>query len=527
MDPVVTKQWLALRLPFLPLEVFGFSPDDTGPVIVTDRQEVVCTNRAASEAGIHIHMPASTAQLLVECQQLERDIRLEKTALHQLADCLYAYTPYIEKHPPRPRGDAGLCVEVSRSLKLFRGLPRMLTQIRQDLTASGYHYCLGLGHTRFSAWLLSLQSHSADTTANSPDNSIPRESTITRENTIAALASQPLAHLALCPQKNLADKKMGAFIDALEKSGFDTLGDLIRQVQQQSLASFRKRWGQEFATFLESVFDMDGLLQQPGLFASPLPLYTPEEFFYHSLQFDYPVTNTEQLQQPMEILLQALSDYLVSRQLQCQTIRWQLFDIHHNRYCLDVFSSQPQSRWQLLYELTRIQLENQPLPFEVDTLELICRQTDPLQSASQALAFNGHNRSRQEQDFAVTTARLSARLGEQALFKIAYNDSHIPELSNRRVSINSAPDNTLPAAQQQAVRPSWLFESPLPVVEKNQGLFWRGKLELLQGPERIEGQWWDNASARDYFVARRDDNLRVWLYYDLLKKNWFIQGVFA
>jgi protein ImuB len=50
---------------------------------------------------------------------------------------------------------------------------------------------------------------------------------------------------------------------------------------------------------------------------------------------------------------------------------------------------------------------------------------------------------------------------------------------------------------------------------------------LIAGPERIQGQWWNEPSARDYFIGLRQDQQRLWLFWDLHKQQWFVQGIFA
>jgi protein ImuB len=56
-----------------------------------------------------------------------------------------------------------------------------------------------------------------------------------------------------------------------------------------------------------------------------------------------------------------------------------------------------------------------------------------------------------------------------------------------------------------------------------------GPLELLAGPERIESGWWDGGDvARDYFVARMQNEALVWIYREWRGAGgWYLHGVFA
>jgi protein ImuB len=51
---------------------------------------------------------------------------------------------------------------------------------------------------------------------------------------------------------------------------------------------------------------------------------------------------------------------------------------------------------------------------------------------------------------------------------------------------------------------------------------------LLSGPERIESGWWDGGDVtRDYYVARAVDGARLWVFQDLARGEWYLQGLWA
>src|SRR5690606_10835514 len=131
------------------------------------------------------------------------------------------------------------------------------------------------------------------------------------------------------------------------------------------------------------------------------------------------------------------------------------------------------------------------------------------------------------QDCAHAIAKLKARLGESAVYKISYQDARLPEHTNRTIGTSEKSFQVLSATQEQGLRPTWLFSTPAPIEHRGDRLYWRGYLSLLTAPERIVGDWWEESVVRDYFLARRQDNLRVWIYMDLHTKQWFVHGVFA
>lgn len=496
-----SRLWLALRLPDLPLVSFPVHPKEQA-VCVLEKQRVTYANRAAFEAGVDIGMDATTARLLSDCITYQRDIQREQEYLDQLAAYLYAFTPYVHIQRSDIIPDSGLLLEISRCLKLFGGLKKLCDKIASAMADTPTAY--GLAHTEDGAWLLSYDNHSISGDENSADF-------------ISRLNHVPIGRLFDWPDE----------VEVLKRTGFNTLGDISRQIDMQSISGIKKRLGQDFSEFITRLFGIEHNFQQTALFKKPVQTYQPKEFFFDAMQFDYPIIQIEQLHTPLEKMLQQLGEFLRERKLACQKIEWRMFDIYQNGHHLSVHCAIPQNTWNLFYDLILIQLENQQLPFAVDAIELTCQHLQKWQEHNQSLDFSDRrSKSLGSNDLALLEGKLKARLGEQAFFKVSYKDNHIPELACEKVAIFAPANQELPAVHQYALRPTWLFETPLP-AKKQRALFWRGTLELLVGPERIEGQWWANTTARDYYIARREDGLRVWVYRDISSGDWFVQGIFS
>lgn len=495
------RLWLALRLPELPLMSFQVHPAEQS-VCVVEKRRVICANKAALNAGVHTGMDATSAQLISSCITYQRARIQEQNYLDQLAEHLYVFTPYIQIFRSVTVPDSGLLLELSRCLMLFNGLENICEKIKVKL--ADISIAQGLAHTAEGAWLLSYECHAINRDAN-------------REAFIEQLNRVPIERLYDWPSA----------VEALKRTGFHILGDISRQIERQSISGIKKRLGQDFAEFITRIFAIDQKFQQPALFTKPIQTYQPKEIFFDTLQFDYPVIQIDQLHAPLERMLKNLEEFLRKRKLSCQQVKWRLFDIHHKFHCIAVHCATPQNTSKLFYDLSLIQLENQQLPFAVDTIELTCQHLQKWQEENQTLNFSGsRNRRSGSHDLALLEGKLKARLGGHATYKVSYQDSHIPEKTYEKLPVFAHANQQLPPAHQYTIRPSWLFETPFPV--KNQRiLFWGGTLELLAGPERIEGQWWINPTARDYYVARREDGLRVWVYRDLSNDHWFVHGIFA
>jgi len=513
--------WLAIRLPALPLQCHGLSVDSGEPVIVSDYRHVCTATEAAVDQGIELGMPVSTARLLSNARVIERDRSREQQYRTRLAEVLYAFTPHIEPCVLSGKSwadQSGLLLELSTCLRLFAGIEPLLQRIDAALQQQGpASYRAGLAPTGKAAWLLSWHHQATDNPMATALGLWAGGQWLTR------LRELPVCLLREFPKA----------VETLQKTGFATLGDVLRQLESGSLAAFRKRLGREFADYLGDLLAIDDQLQQHALFSKPVSSFQPLETFAEQIQFDYPVTQVELLRAPLTLLLQSLTTWLVHRQQQCQTLCWHFYDIHKHHHTLPVACTGVYSRWQLAFDLTLIQLEQQPLPFEVDVLALTVTETTPAAPPNAAMRLAGSaagSDSRQAIDpdqLAITLGRLNARLGEQALFRVGCRDANIPEQAAATLAVGETPAQYLRGDHAGAPRPQWLLNPPVAIGTREEALHWRGKIELQQGPERIEGNWWQEPVARDYYIARRQDNVRLWVYRDLHRQQWYVQGIFS
>lgn len=500
-----SRLWLALRLYKLPLEALDIQQSELQTIGVTDMQCIIYANEPAIAAGVHFGMDATTARLLSQCEIYARKPEQEKQVLDDLSEKLYQFTPYLEIYQCQYLPHSGLLLELSSCLQLFSGLQSLTARIFNFLQSTPYSFKYGLAHTAKAAWLLSFQDH-------------PILGSETQAIFYERLKKLPIQLLHDFP----------TVVDALEKTGFSVLEDIIRQINVQNISSIKTRFGSDFAEAISDIFSFGKNLQQQSLFIKPLPTYNPLEFYSENIQFDYPITQNDQLYYPIEILLQKLSDYLRKRQLETQHIEWLLSDIYHNKFTLPVQSDSPESHWQLFYDLTLIKLDNRELPFEVDSLTLSCHNTHALQNRNQLLSFDSSQKSRNTMlSLAITLAKLKARLGEASVYKLSYQDAFLPEASNLKIEPHETPKQNLPHIHQKALRPAWLLASPALIENRKHGLYWKGKLHLLAGPERIKAEWWKKPVARDYFIAQRHDHVRLWIFFDLHNKTWHVHGIFA
>ncbi len=498
------RLWLAIRFSDLPLTALKLDDSVEKPIVVIQKKRVIFANALAEKAGAQVGMDFTTAQLLSGCEVVERDEAKEQSALNALSEQFYHFSPYIDRFCSDRFAQSGLLLEISSCLQLFGGLKALSERVFTHLAQTTYGFKYGLAHSAKAAWYLSFDYHEI------VDNE-------TKSLFIARLNKLSIDLLFDYPKA----------VDALSKTGFKTFGDLAKQIEGKSISSFKKRLGAAFTDVLCEIYDIDQNFQQSSLFEKPRDIYRPVEWFEEEIQFDYPVTNVEQLKPAFESLLQELSNYLRKRQQQCQYVEWCISDIYRKKEFVNVNSDEPQSHWQLLYDLSLIQFDNKELPFEVDTVKLTCHHVMPLQTKSQVLDFDQSRRRKSVNDFAVTIAKIKARLGHSAVYKLGYRDSRVPEITNAMVALADRCNQELPEIHLKALRPTWLLTLPELIDVKGNRLYWHGYLTTLVGPERVIGEWWEKPVARDYFLAKRNDSLPVWIFFDLYDKQWYIQGVFA
>jgi protein ImuB len=501
----VKRLWLAIRFFDLPLTALKMEGIDETPVVVVEKKRVVYVNPIAEEAGAELGMDMTTAQLLCGSDIVERDKGKEAASLHELSEQLYQFSPHITQYCSSGAAQSGLLLEISSCLKLFGGLKSFCDKISHYLEKTVYGFDLALAHSAKASWYLSFTFY--EVTGDE-----------TKADFIERLNRLPIELFFDYPKA----------IEALSKTGFRTFGDLAIQIAGKTISSFKKRLGHEFTDALCEIYDIDQDFLQSSLFEKPRENYKPDEWFEEEYQFEFPVTLVDQLKPAFEGLLLQLIDYLRKRQQQCQSIEWRISDIYKRKKSVHVNSDTPQSHWQLLYDLTLIQFDNQELPFEVDVIKLECRNTTAVQHRSLILEFDqSKRRSKSVQDYAVVIAKLKTRLGDAAVYKLSYKDHCIPEISNVMISIAERCNQEIADVHLTALRPTWLLPVPEPIEERDKRLYWNGYLTPQVGPERIVSNWWKEKIARDYYLAVRHDNFRVWIFHDLYTKKWYVQGVFA
>jgi protein ImuB len=497
--------WLAVHLPALMLDALRETVQalpGSPPVAVVDLErngKVVraCDERARA-AGVRTGMSVNSAlALLPTLHAIARNPRCERQLLEAVARRGLHFTPRVSLEPPD-----GVVLEVRGSLRLFGGARRLCERFEHEIAAAtGATVRFAITPTPLaSTWLARLNTGRAVLVRN-------------REELAGRLAPLPLA-CTRWPEKTQ---------QALATMGVGTVGECLRLPRD----GFARRFGADALAMLD---------RATGRLAEPRAAFAAHERFTLRHDLEPEVGDAARLEVVLGPMLLELCRFLRERSRGVQAIEVQL---RHRQAPLtrvrlrfvQPIGAQPQRMQDLLRErLARLEL-----PEPVRSVRLLSGPLLDLQS--DLVELFAHDRRESGENLPQLIERLRARLGHEAVHGLACVAEHRPEAAWRKEpSPGLRPTSPARTGEVREVarsagedpgegffRPLWLLEAPEPCDAS--------RLELEDGPECIESGWWDGHDVvRDYYVARRRDGSRVWIFRnrrDTDPAGWFLHGWFA
>lgn len=486
--------WLALHLPWLPLEAVS-SGTDTLPRCVMHERAALLADPPAQKAGVKPGMTLAAALgLLPTLLPLNRDPARERQLLQLAALAASRFTPQLVL------SEQQLQLEVQGSLRLFGGLPSLLRSLRRCVDELGLQPQLGIAPTATAAALL---ARCAPGTATTPARMRQR--------------------LDALPLQDSAPELAGL----LHGIGCRTLGD-VRALPRRGL---QRRGGAALLALLDRAY---------GDAPDPQRWFEPPREFVQTLELMQRADDTGMLDGAAQRLVQALAGWLAHHWLAAAAFSLWLQHETRGRHAeaptrLRIELGQPSRDAAQLMLLLRERLSRCTLPAPVYGLQLRLDEAVALAGHAAALPFGSdrsgarwHDAARDEVDFRVLLDRLSARLGAQHVQRWAPCADHRPE---KATTASSAAEKPARAVEPPArPRPTWLLPEPLPLAEHAGRPLHGGPLQLHGGPERIEAGWFDGAPVcRDYHVATGPDHRQRWVFRELrgTQSGWFLHGLFG
>lgn len=440
----------------------------------------------AQKAGVCVGIGVAAARALApDLQLLARNPAREAAALQALACWAGRFTPRVSLT------NDTLLLEIGSCLRLFGGLTNLVGLVSNSAQSLDFTITLAVAPTPQGAeW---LAEHNAQV--------------------FCTDLSRLPHHLEQLPVSVFPSR----VAEALHRFGAETLGD-VRRLPAGQLA---RRIGVESMHQLARAFGEAPDLRVDFVF--------PEHFAL-SLQLPAIVENAAALLFAARRLVLALAGWLSVRQA---GVRSMILHLRHE-YEKDITPLQLHfaeltADGERFAGVLRERLERLKLTSPVDSLCLIASEVTPLAGNTKML-FN--DACTEQGSMNVLLERLSARLGEQQVYRLAMQDDHRPECATRTTTLHEKPQ---PSPAQPLQRPLWLLSETESLSEVDGRPYRRGALELLAGPERIESGWWGNDEAsgvgdvrRDYFVARSPDKRWLWIYRECREPGgWFLHGYFS
>ena len=484
--------WACVALPQLALDAtLRRRPDPRAPLALVKGPAQLRTlhavNPAAAAAGLRAGMRLNAAHaLLPDLATVEHDPAIDLHWQRFLAAWAYRHSSLVSVQWP-----GCLLLEVRASFRLLGPWPRIEARLRTELAALGFTHRIAMAPTARAARVLAGLRDGLAT----PNPAAMR-----------ALLEQVPVRRALLPDDSG---------ERLHRMGLRDLGS-VRRLPRDSL---RRRFGLPVLEHLDRLY---------GEADDHLEHYAPPDWFDGRLDLGHEVESHVALLFPLRRLVGDLCTFLSVRdggvqrfvlRLEHEMQRSRLGRDHpreagaaHTEVTVGLLAAEREPA--VLFELLRTRLERVAIDRPVVGLRLLARELPPFVPASRDL-FD--NRRQQPSAWPQLRERLRARLGDEAVHRIAPTGDSRPEHAWRR----AGGDGGIGTAPSRPPRPFWLLPRPLPLRDPNP--------RIVSGPERLERGWWDGEDARrDYYLLETAQGQRAWGFAPPGERGgWMLHGWFA
>lgn len=461
-------------------------------VIAEDKPQaaILWVNEKARRAGVRPDLRFAAAASLAP------DLRAGVVPLHEikketamLMERFRRFTPDVEASHEEP----GVFWLSGRGLSLLYPSPEeWVVALHRDIEAIGFRAGVVTGFTRFGTYAV---ARTAKETVVFQDPSEER----------AAARAVPLDCLNL-------DRD---FRDTLLKLGIKNVGALL----SLPAGGLHERFGPKAYRLYRAT---SGDLWEP---LRPCPFQKPIE---QKLLLDDPETDSARLLFLIKRLLHPLLAALAERGEALLELRLHFLMDRKIEREERIRPALPTLDSVQLLDLVRLRLEKLELSAGVIEIELTA-QGSP--AAREQLRFFVEQPARTLDAANRALARLKAEFGEGAVARAKLADGHLPEA---RFTWEPLEQVTLPKPREKTtatlIRRILAKPIPLPSQPKTRDDGWLllgpryGAVEWLSGPYVFSGGWWNREIRREYYFAETRRGDLLWIYYDRLRRRWFLQG---
>ena len=506
-------------LPAFPLQLLlRRHPDWAGhpaAVVAQDKPQglVLWVNESARQQGVLPGLRYAAAFSLAstlragEVSQAESD-----KALGDLTERLLRFTPEVE---PAAQEPGVFWLNGSGLQRLYASPKAWASAMQQDLGARGFNANLTVGFSRFGSYAV------AKTKAGI---------TIFRD----AAEEQQAASAVPLDRLNIEPK----FRDALFKLGITTVGKLLSLPP----GGLRERFGKEAYRLHRMA---------AGELWAPLAPSAPLEPAREKIFLDDAESDSTRLLFLIKQLLHPLLTTLAARHQALVALWLSLLIDHGGCFKESLRPAVPTLDAVQLLDLVRLRLESLQLAAGAIEIEL---SAEACAATSEQLRLFNEKPSRDLKAANRALARLRAEFGDDTVVCAKLTDGHLPEarfnwepISQVKLPTNilnpstplttgsaerlndlndlnpSTPNTLIRRITNKPVRlaggpyhsheDGWLVLGPK-----------HGNIDKLTGPYVFAGGWWNREIQREYYYAETRAGDLLWLYYDRVRRRWFLQG---
>lgn len=395
-----------------------------------------------------------------------------------------------------------LVLEIRSSLKYFGGLKYLRQTLRTSL------------QSQLQQW--QLPDNYCDAVSPSASASI-----VLAGSGISRVVTDPQNLRSVLGRIAVADLALDIkLVRRLEQCGLFYLQNLWRL----PAASLRIRFGRGLSDYLEQL-----LAQRPTV----LSRWQPALSFCETLTPDIPAENQQDMIMLAAELLVRMQQFLQKHHLSTDHILFSLQDEKGSVQPVNLGTRRPvreESIWLLLFEnsINALRFSRGVISLTLSIIEL------------HAYHPSGANPKERGNMPALTIGSslletLCARLGAHSIFCLNQQQDYDPVAAGKYLEYPAASksSDTKYLLKQRGFglreqQPCWLLLSPLPLKVQHQSPVYLSPLTFVRGPERIETHWWSGKHIRrDYYIASNQQGMMLWVYRDIGKRSWFLQGLFA
>lgn len=429
---------------------------------------------------------------------LARDLRADVVSEGEIGDginevisCLRRFSPEIEAADEHP---GVFWLNATGLQPLYHSLQQWADDAARALQELGFEVTIVVGFSRFGSY--AIARHQQRTVL------LCREPQIER----TLLRQVPLKLLGITPRLR----------DSLHKLGIETLGAFL----QLPSAGVRERFG-------VAAYQLHRLAQ--GVEWDPLrpqPLIEP---LTQTIALAYPEGNVQRLLFLVKRALDQLLLQLAGRQLALTELLLTCqLEYRDTPYCETIKPAEATLDSRLLLQLVHLRLEHSPPQEGVTDLQLNCQSVSA--STEQLQLF--HQRPRRDLRAAdQAVAAIRAEFGNDAVQIATMRDAHLPEATFGWLPFERTRQPQPTEEKLHLIRR--IFSQPRCLPPQNHHVRddgWllsgvdRGPVEDVVGPFVLCGGWWDTAVHREYHFVKSRQGKWLWVYYDRLRRRWFLQG---